>query len=114
MTGSYTTQERITGSEATDGEKIFNTHLIISAAGEVIAVYRKIHLFDAPVVKLRESASTQAGKDVVVTATTFGNLGLSTCYDLRFSELYLALRLQGANILLVPSAFTRRTGQPHW
>jgi predicted amidohydrolase len=51
---------------------------------------------------------------MVVCETPFGNLGLSTCYDVRFPEMYRALRKSGAQILLVPSAFTIATGKDHW
>ena len=77
-----------------------------------------MHLFDVDVAdktaSYRESDFTQAGDDVVVVATPFGKIGLTVCYDLRFSGLFSALTRQGAEIILVPSAFTVPTGQVHW
>ncbi|WP_350628776.1 nitrilase-related carbon-nitrogen hydrolase, partial [Pseudoalteromonas sp. CAL260-MNA-CIBAN-0059] len=62
----------------------------------------------------RESDFTQAGRDVVVVDSPFGKIGLTVCYDLRFSGLFNELVRQGADIILVPSAFTVPTGQAHW
>ena len=96
--------------------RIHNTHVVLAPSGEVVSVYRKVHLFDAPLVGLRESRLTRPGADacVVCEGTPGGSLGLSVCYDLRFPELYGGLRRAGAHTLLVPSAFTVPTGQAHW
>lgn len=98
--------------------KVYNTHLIINSEGELISYYRKIHLFDVAVPNgpiLMESRYTEAGdKLVVVPESPIGVLGLSTCYDLRFPEMYRDLVLMGSEILLVPSAFTIPTGKAHW
>lgn len=61
-----------------------------------------------------ESASIERGEEVVVVETPIGNVGLTVCYDLRFSELYQKLLFKGAEIFSVPSAFTAITGQAHW
>ncbi|KDC52220.1 carbon-nitrogen hydrolase family protein [Pseudoalteromonas fuliginea] len=86
--------------------------------GELVATYNKIHLFDVNVDdqtgSYRESDFTQAGSDVVVVDSPFGKIGLTVCYDLRFSGLFNELVRQGADIILVPSAFTVVTGQAHW
>ena len=83
-----------------------------------MSFYRKIHLFDVAIPNgpiLMESSYTLPGdKLVMVRNTPLGNLGLSTCYDLRFPELYRELRRMGSEILLVPSAFTIPTGKAHW
>jgi predicted amidohydrolase len=103
--------ERIEGSE-----RIHNTSLLLSPRGKVLAVYRKIHLFD---VRMRgraffeESRLVVAGAEPVVVATPLGRLGLSICYDLRFPELYRRLAFAGAEVLFVPSAFTAYTGKHH-
>ena len=113
--------------------KVYNTHFIISPAGKIIEKYRKIHLFDSPYAGLKESMSTVAGDSIVVADCGFARVGLTTCYDLRFPELYGALcrPLQGkqievkdveeisgyglgADVVLVPSAFTVATGIAHW
>jgi len=101
-----------------DPEHIFNTHLVIDQGGEVRAAYRKIHLFDVDVPSgpvLMESRSTAPGTQALVCDSPVGRLGLSTCYDLRFPELYQKLTWSmGAQVLLVPAAFTRPTGEAHW
>lgn len=107
----------VVGGES-DGEKIYNTHLIISAEGEVLAKYRKIYLFDCPKVNLMESKFTAAGDELVLLDSESIlpglPLGLTTCYDLRFPVLFHHLREAGAKAFLVPSAFTVLTGYSHW
>lgn len=100
-------------------ERVFNTSVLISPAGEIEAVYRKIHLFDVDLGAsgggvYRESAVVAPGREVVVAQTPDAVIGLSVCYDLRFPELYRELAARGAQILAVPSAFTRETGKDHW
>ena len=100
-------------------ERVYNTSILCSPAGQEIARYRKVHLFDVTLGPdegdaYRESAWFAAGDELVVAETPFGGVGLSVCYDLRFPELYTALTLRGARWLVVPSAFTRETGKDHW
>jgi predicted amidohydrolase len=94
-----------------------NTAFVIAQDGSLSARYRKIHLFDVDVgdgVRYAESESTLPG-DTVVTTNVFGfELGLSICYDVRFPELYRALSDRGAEIIVVPAAFTLLTGKDHW
>lgn len=101
-----------------DDEHLRNAHVLIDDAGNIRSVYRKMHLFDVDVpgsAVYRESSFTEAGKDIVAVDSPFGRLGLTVCYDLRFPELYQHLRFHlGAQVLLVPSAFTKPTGQAHW
>ncbi|MGE8654026.1 MAG: carbon-nitrogen hydrolase family protein [Acinetobacter gandensis] len=82
------------------------------------ARYDKIHLFDVQVGDAvggyQESKFFEPGTHTVVAKTPFGNIGLMVCYDLRFPELALKLRAQGANILTAPAAFTYTTGEMHW
>ena len=87
--------------------------------GKVRDVYRKIHQFDVNVPNgpiLLESRYTAPGAaQACIVPTPFGfNLGLTTCYDVRFPELYIALARKGADVILVPSAFTVPTGKAHW
>jgi nitrilase len=100
------------------GDTLFNTSLVFGPDGAELGRYRKIHLFDVTTpagLGYRESALFGAGDRVVVTPPAGGlRLGLSICYDLRFPELYLALRQAGAEIIFVPSAFTTETGRDHW
>ena len=101
-----------------DPDHAYATSFLYNAQGEVVARYDKIHLFDAMVGENRdtytESAATKPGAQPVVVDTPFGRLGMSVCYDLRFPELYRRLSEAGAQILVVPSAFTEITGKAHW
>ncbi len=100
-----------------EGERIYNTSLVFSPAGEELARYRKIHLFDitTPDGKgYRESALYGAGDKVVTCMAGGFRLGLAICYDLRFPELFLALRRAGAELIVLPAAFTLQTGKDHW
>jgi nitrilase len=94
--------------------KVRNSCLAISDAGEIVARYDKIHLFEFSSVteQYSESRTIEAGNQVVMLDTPFGKIGLSICYDLRFPELYRAMH--GADIIFVPSAFTETTGRAHW
>lgn len=104
------------GSVITDG-RVRTVSLCISPEGTE-ARYDKIHLFDVQVGDAvggyQESKFFEPGDQVVVAKTPFGHIGLMVCYDLRFPELALTLRQQGANILSAPAAFTYTTGQMHW
>ncbi|KAG2423634.1 hypothetical protein HXX76_015151 [Chlamydomonas incerta] len=101
-----------------DPQHIYNTHVVVDDRGEVAAVYRKIHLFDVDVPNgplLMESRTTAPGREAVVVDSPAGRLGLTTCYDLRFPELFAHLAWErGAQVLAVPSAFTVVTGAAHW
>jgi len=91
--------------------------LLFDSSGRRVARYDKLHLFDVQVSgdsAYRESATLEPGNRIVVADTPFGRLGMSICYDLRFPELYRAMVQQGAELLVVPSAFTARTGEAHW
>jgi predicted amidohydrolase len=102
---------------SSEAGRTYNTCVHLSPTGEIVSLYRKIHLFDidlADGTRLNESDRTIAGADVVVTPTPFGLLGLSICYDVRFPALYQRLVDAGAIALTVPSAFTLSTGKDHW
>jgi len=104
--------ETIIGSQ-----KAYNTSLLFGPRGELLASYRKIHLFDVDLengVTARESETREFGDAAVVANTDLGTMGLSVCYDLRFPELYRKLATEGAQLIFVPSAFTAFTGQAHW
>ena len=103
-------------AERGEGEKSFNTSVLIGPGGEDMAVYRKIHMFDVDVdgVAYRESDHEEPGEEIVTGSVGDLSVGLSVCYDLRFPELYRILAVRGARVLAVPSAFTRATGRDHW
>ena len=92
--------------------------LLIDDQGQVVARYDKLHLFDVDVAdnrgRYRESDDYAHGQQIVVADTPVGRLGLTVCYDLRFPELYSALREAGAQLITAPSAFTAVTGAAHW
>jgi predicted amidohydrolase len=97
--------------------KLANTSVHIDPRGELLAEYRKIHMFDVEVGGrlYRESELEQPGEEIVVSQTADGvELGLSICYDLRFPELYRILAVRGARIITVPAAFTLTTTREHW
>lgn len=109
------------GSLALAGERddgrLVNRGFLIDDRGAVRARYDKIHLFDVDLANgesWRESAVYAPGAAPMVAATPWGSIGLSICYDIRFSDLYRALTDAGAVILTVPAAFTVPTGQAHW
>jgi predicted amidohydrolase len=97
-------------------EKLSNTSLVFDSEGEIVAVYRKIHLFDVEVggVVYRESEAEEPGEEPIVAHAEDWKLGLSVCYDVRFPELYRILALEGAELVTVPAHFTTPTGKDHW
>ncbi len=98
-------------------ERLANRSFLIDPAGQVAARYDKIHMFDVEVPdgqSYRESKAYQPGGAAVFADLPWGRLGLTVCYDLRFPQLYRALAQAGAEVLTVPSAFTRLTGRAHW
>ena len=102
---------------ADDPSKVHNTFALYRPDGSLAAAYRKIHLFDIHVpeaIGILESTTVAPGSEPVVVDTPLARIGLSICYDLRFPELYRKLALAGAELLLVPAAFTLYTGKDHW
>jgi predicted amidohydrolase len=100
-----------------DALRPFNTLVCFSPSGELVGSYRKIHLFDVELAdgtSLCESAKTTPGANAVVVELDGFRVGLSICYDVRFPELYRELSDKGAELLLVPAAFTLHTGKDHW
>jgi deaminated glutathione amidase len=98
-------------------ERAANRGLLINPAGEIIARYDKIHLFDVELANresYRESSIYRPGETAVLSDLPWGRLGLTVCYDLRFPSLYRALAEAGAHFFAIPSAFTKQTGEAHW
>ncbi|MDP2482574.1 MAG: carbon-nitrogen hydrolase family protein [Candidatus Palauibacterales bacterium] len=97
--------------------RCYNTSVLFGPDGARLGVYRKIHLFDvdiSPETRFTESATIEPGREVVVAQVGPAGLGMSICFDLRFSWLYGELRSRGAELIAVPSAFTAVTGKDHW
>lgn len=106
-------------SDQTDHDpRPYNTAAVLGHDGRLIAKYRKIHLFDADpsgsTAPYRESDGIQPGQEIVTFEAEGLRIGLATCYDLRFPELFRILALRGAQLILMGSAFTMQTGRDHW
>lgn len=101
-----------------EDERIYNRCYVFDHDGNVLSHYDKLHLFDVEVSdgtqQYRESDAFCPGKHISVVDTPFGKLGLAICYDLRFADLFRALREAGAEIIVLPAAFTKVTGAAHW
>ena len=100
-----------------DAELIYNTAVVFGPSGECLARYRKLHLFDVEIPggkNYLESAVISAGAETALFSIGPFSFGMATCYDLRFPELFRRLALKGANVILLPAAFTLQTGRDHW
>jgi nitrilase len=105
--------------QATVPDKTRTASLLFNPQGQVVTRYDKIHLFDVIVDSggdetYCESNTIEAGNEIKVTETPFGNVGMSVCYDLRFPEFYRNMHAQNVNIITVTAAFTETTGRAHW
>lgn len=105
-------------SQSPTDQRYAAASLLFNEQGEQVARYNKIHLFDAAIAdntkQYTESTFTAPGQEIAVVNTPFGRLGMAVCYDLRFPELFRAMRGQGAELISLPSAFTKVTGAAHW
>ncbi len=100
-----------------DNGRIYNCAVAFGPGGEILARYRKLHLFDVEIPggrKYLESSVITAGTETALFSIGEFTVGMATCYDLRFPELFRRLALQGANLILLPAAFTLQTGRDHW
>ncbi|HEV2066936.1 MAG TPA: carbon-nitrogen hydrolase family protein [Thermomicrobiales bacterium] len=104
--------------ERIEGEpRLFNTSVVFGPDGHELARYRKIHLFDVDITSdtaYRESATIAPGEEIVTFDLDGITVGLAICYDIRFPELFRILALRGADVIVLPSAFTMATGKDHW
>ena len=100
-----------------NGGKVHDTSLLFDRSGELVARYRKIHLFDVTLPDqppIQESATISPGDQLVSQQTEHARIGLSICYDVRFPELYRGLMALGCEVLTVPAQFQHTTGRDHW
>jgi predicted amidohydrolase len=100
-----------------DEERVFNTTPVFDRTGELVARYRKIHLFDVELPDqpaFRESAVFGEGSELVTHPTEHARLGFAICYDLRFPELFRGLAALGTEVVVLPAQFQFLTGQAHW
>jgi len=99
-----------------NSNKVYSSCLVFDPNGKQIARYNKIHLFDVQIPEqnesYKESATYEYGKEVVMCDTAFGKIGIGICYDLRFPELFRAMR--DITMIAIPAAFTQTTGETHW
>lgn len=98
-------------------DKFYNTTLVFDRSGDLVARYRKIHLFDVDLegqASFRESDTIEPGEEIVTFDVDGVRVGLAICYDLRFPELFRLLALRGAEVIMLPAAFTMMTGKDHW
>ncbi len=105
--------EKIPGNE----KQVYNTSVVFNPEGEIVAKYRKIHMYDVEIpggVSFKESNTHKRGNEIVAFETEYGKMGLTICYDMRFPELYRALALMGAKVIFVPACYTMFTGKDHW
>jgi omega-amidase len=100
-----------------DGEKLYNTCIVVNESGNIVGKHRKIHLFDIDVpgkITFKESDSLSPGDTPTVFDTPWGLIGVGICYDIRFPEYAMWLRKLGARMLIYPGAFNMTTGPAHW
>lgn len=105
-----------------DGDKIYNTCLVLNPAGEIVTKHRKAHLFDIdvkatadrPAMKFSESDVLSPGEALTLVELPWCKVGIGICYDVRFPEYALALRNRGVKLFIYPGAFNMRTGPMHW
>ena len=98
-------------------DKAANRAVLIDGDGEIVTTYDKLHMFDVDLPngdRYRESSLYEPGTEARLVSTPWGKLGLTICYDMRQPQLYRALAKAGAEIVAVPAAFTRPTGEAHW
>ena len=109
---------KLDNEQTSSEEKIYAACLVYNDLGERVSRYDKIHLFDVHIEAssetYKESETIEAGNQAIVVDTPFGKIGLAICYDLRFPELFRQLAVQGAEIIVLPAAFTAITGKAHW
>lgn len=97
--------------------KLFNTSTVWGPQGNLIATFRKLHLFDIDIpggITFKESDALTAGNDLAIIHVKDFKIGLGICYDIRFEELAKLYRLKGCNMLIYPGAFNMKTGPLHW
>jgi len=96
---------------------VYNTCTVYSPEGQMVSLYRKIHLFDIDIpgqIKFKESETLTGGKELAIFETEFGRIGLGICYDIRFPELAMIMARKGCHVLIYPGAFNCTTGPLHW
>lgn len=115
-TGIWLLGGSIPERDISDG-KVYNTATVYSPKGDLIAIHRKVHLFDIDIpgkIKFKESETLTGGTSVNHFDTDFARIGLGICYDVRFPELAMTNARQGCQVVIYPGAFNTTTGPLHW
>ena len=100
-----------------DQGNVYNTSFSFDPKGNMIGRHRKVHLFDIDVeggIRFMESDTLSAGKEMTVLDTEFCRIGVAVCYDVRFPEWFRKMALAGAELIILPAAFSKKTGEAHW
>ncbi|HBV98132.1 MAG: carbon-nitrogen hydrolase [Peptococcaceae bacterium BICA1-7] len=100
-----------------DGETVYNSSFVIGPGGDLLGRHRKVHLFDVDLpggVKVKESSTLGAGRDITIVKTELCAIGVAICYDIRFPELIRLMATGGAEVIVIPAAFNMTTGPAHW
>jgi len=100
-----------------EGDRLYNTSLVVNPEGTIVAKHRKVHLFDINIpgkMVFRESDTLSAGDAVTTVDTPWGRVGVGICYDIRFPELATIMRQRGCSLFVFPGAFNMTTGPMHW
>lgn len=100
-----------------DGDRVYNTAFVFDRSGKVIGKHRKAHLFDVDVeggIRFMESETLSAGDSATVIDTEFGKVGIAICFDVRFPQFFAKMVREGARLVILPAAFSKKTGTDHW
>ncbi|EJD05658.1 carbon-nitrogen hydrolase [Fomitiporia mediterranea MF3/22] len=103
--------------DASDAEKVYNTATVYSPKGDLVAIHRKVHLFDINIpgkITFMESRTLTGGDSLNFFDTEFARIGLGICYDIRFPEMAMIAARKGAHAMIYPGAFNLTTGPMHW
>ena len=97
--------------------RVYNTAYVFDRNGRIIGKHRKAHLFDVDIeggIRFMESETLSSGDCATVIDTEFGRIGIAICFDVRFPEFFRKMTLEGAKMVILPAAFSKKTGTDHW
>jgi omega-amidase len=100
-----------------DNDKVYNTSYVFDRQGNLIGKHRKAHLFDVDIkggIRFMESETLSPGNSATVIDTEYGKMGVAICFDVRFPDLFRKMTEMGAKFVILPAAFSKKTGEDHW